>query len=256
MTAFSANLGFLWTDLALPDAIRAAQRAGFDAVECHWPYAHPPSVVSEALMETGLRMLGINTVRDETGSGGAGLTALQGRQVQARAAIDQALEYAAAIGAGYIHAMAGNVDDGAAADVFVSNLAYAAERAEGLEVDVLIEPINRRDMPDYFLRDTRQAIDILDRVDHAHVRLLFDCYHVQITEGNVLQRLEDLLPRIGHIQIASVPDRAEPDHGDLDYTHVCAVLRDMGYSRPLGAEYKASGPVEQNLSWMTGLKKI
>lgn len=165
MTRFSANLGFLWTDRALPDAIRAAHAVGFDAVECHWPYDIATSDVAAALAETGLAMLGLNTRRGDVTAGENGLAALPGRADEARAAIDEALAYAAAIGAGAVHVMAGKAEGADARAVFATNLHYACQRAaEGGQI-ILIEPLNPYDAPGYFLNSTTQATDIITKID-------------------------------------------------------------------------------------------
>lgn len=252
MTRFSANLGFLWTELSLPDAIRAAHRAGFDAVECHWPYAVPADQVKAALAETGLPMLGLNTLRGNPGENG--LAALPGRKVEARAAIDQALTYAAAIGCGSVHVMAGNAEGEAAEAAFLHNLHHACTIARPLGITILIEPLNRYDAPGYFLKTTDQAARIIQASGQANLKLMFDCYHVQIMEGDVTRRLTALRDLIGHIQIASVPERASPGQGELDYRHVCKVLAGLGWTRPLGAEYRPDGPVEGDLDWMGQLR--
>ncbi|MEM9247868.1 MAG: TIM barrel protein [Pseudomonadota bacterium] len=247
---FSANLGFLWTELPLPDAIRAAQSAGFDAVECHWPYATEVDAVVAALKETGLPMLGLNTERGDVAAGENGLSALPGREAEARAAIDRAIAYAAATGTRNVHIMAGFASGAEAERTFVANLTYAAERATPHGVGLLIEPLNTYDAPGYFLNGTDQAIRILDAVGHAYVRLMFDCYHIQLMEGDLSHRLERLLPRIGHIQFAAVPDRGAPDHGEVHYPHIFAHLAALGYAAPLGAEYKPGGPTEDTLGWL------
>lgn len=243
---FSANLGFLWTELALPDAIRAAAAAGFDAVECHWPYDVPADAVVEALRETGLPMLGLNTVRGDVGENG--LSALPGRGAEARAAVDQALAYAAATGTGAVHVMAGFAEGAAAHAAFVETLRYACDRADGRTI--LIEPLNHYDAPGYFLRTTTQAEAIIAEVGAANLKLMFDCYHVQLMEGDVSHRLERLLPLIGHVQVASVPDRGAPDHGELHYPYVWEVLARLGWEAPVGAEYRPVGPTEATLGWM------
>ncbi|MEX2521072.1 MAG: TIM barrel protein, partial [Paracoccaceae bacterium] len=152
MIRFSANLGFLWTELSLTDAIRRARAAGFQAVEMHWPYETHAEVVKAALEEAGLPLLGINTVRGEPGENG--LAALKGREAEARAAVDQALDYADAAGAAAVHVMAGRHGD---EETFISNLRYAAEEARDIGKTVLIEPLNARDAPDYFLTEAEQA---------------------------------------------------------------------------------------------------
>ncbi|MBM2293498.1 TIM barrel protein [Sulfitobacter pseudonitzschiae] len=243
---FSANLGFLWTELTLPDAIRAAASAGFQAVECHWPYDVPADDVAVALRETGLPMLGLNTRRGAAGENG--LSALPGRGADARAAVDEALAYAAATDTGAVHVMAGFAEGPAAHAAFVETLRYACDRADGRTI--LIEPLNHYDAPGYFLRTTTQAEAILAEVGAANLKLMFDCYHVQLMEGDVTHRLERLLGLIGHVQVASVPDRGAPDHGELNYPHVWEVLARLGWDTPVGAEYRPVGPTEATLGWM------
>lgn len=250
MTTFSANLGFLWTDRALPDAIRAARAAGFDAVECHWPYDTPPGDVAAALAETGLAMLGLNTRRGDAAKGDNGLAALPGREDEARAAIDEAIAYARATGTGAIHVMAGFAEGPAAAATFRANLAHACAAAAPYGITILIEPLNRYDAPGYFLQTTTQALGLLDEVGAPNLKLMFDCYHVQLMEGDVTNRLTRLQPRIGHVQVASVPDRGAPDHGELDYGHVFATLDRLGWTRPVGAEYKPGGDTDATLGWL------
>ncbi|WP_244627995.1 TIM barrel protein [Lentilitoribacter sp. Alg239-R112] len=245
MIQFSANLGFLWTDRTLPDAIRAAKSAGFSAVECHWPYYTQPELVRKALEETGLPMLGLNTHRGEAGQNG--LTALPDRVTDARTAIDQAVEYADLIDAQAIHVMAGFADGASAKTTFVANLHYAAEKTART---ILIEPLNRHDAPDYFLQTTDQAYDIIAEVAAPNLKLMFDCYHVGRTEGDITTRLENLLPHIGHIQFASVPDRGTPDHGELNYREIFATIEKLEWNKPIGAEYKQTGPTDDSLNWM------
>lgn len=251
---FSANLGFLWKDLPLPDAIRAARAHGFDAVECHWPYATPAADVIAALSETGLAMLGINTIRGEAGENG--LSALPGRQAEARSAIDMALDYARAIGAANVHVMAGFAQGTKAHDAFVENLVYATSRAERDNIGILIEPLNRYDAPGYFLTTTSQAIDTIKAVDAPNLKLMFDCYHVQLMEGDLSHRLIGLLPHIGHIQFASVPDRGPPDQGEINYRHIFSHLAAIGYDQPLGAEYKPEGETADSLDWLAAMAGI
>lgn len=234
---FSANLGFLWTDRPLPDAIRAAHRAGFDAVECHWPYETPAAETLAALRDTGLPMLGLNTRRGNTAIGEMGLSALPGREADARATIDEALAYARATGTRAVHVMAGISCGPQARAAFTGNLTYACAAAASDGITILIEPLNPYSAPGYFLNSTGQAADIIREVGRPNLALMFDCFHVQIIEGDVTRRLEALLPLIGHIQIASVPDRGVPDHGELDYGYVLPRIAALGWDRPIGVEY-------------------
>ena len=247
---FSANLGFLWIEHSLPDAIRAAKKAGFHAVECHWPYAVSTDEVNAALAETGLTMLGLNTVRGDVAGGENGLSALAGREVEARAAIDQAIAYAAAINTPNIHVMAGFAGGDAARQTFIENLRYATAQASEHGITVLIEPLNHHDAPGYFLQTSVQAKAIIEAVAMDNLRLMFDCYHLQIMEGDISRGLAAMMPIIGHIQIASVPDRAEPDSGELDYEHVFGVLKELGYEAPIGAEYKPRDGTGNGLEWL------
>ena len=249
---FSANLGFLWQDRALPDAIRAAKAAGFDAVECHWPYDTPASDVATALKETGLPMLGLNTVRGNVAGGENGLSALPGREDEARAAIDQAVDYAEAVDARAIHVMAGFASGQDARTAFVNNLKYACEKAP--DRTILIEPLNHYDAPGYFLQTSGQAVEIIEEVASSNIKLMFDCYHLQMMEGDLTHRLQKLQSLIGHIQIASVPDRGTPDHGELNYAHLFEVITGMGYDAPLGAEYKPTDSTDDSLGWLDALQ--
>ncbi len=251
---FSANLGFLWSDRALPDAIRAAKAAGFDAVECHWPYETPARDVRAALDETGLTMLGLNTRRGDVAAGENGLAALPGREGEARAAIDEAMTYAVATGTQAIHVMAGFSGGPRAQDAFRENLGYACAQAEPHDITILIEPLNHYDAPGYFLSTSSQAAAIIQDVGRSNLRLMFDCYHLQIMEGDVTRNLARLQSLIGHIQIAAVPDRGPPDHGELDYRFVMAELDRLGWSLPVGAEYKSARPTDQTLDWLAQLR--
>ncbi len=246
---FSANLGFLWNDRLLPDAIRAAKAAGFDAVECHWPYDTPAPITKATLDETGLRMLGLNTRRGNTSIGENGLSAVPGREAEARAAIDEALAYAQEISAGAVHVMAGNSSGPRARRSFCDNLVYACDVA-GQAVTILIEPLNPYNAPGYFLNSTAQAADIIREVGKANLKLMFDFYHIQILEGDVTRHFEALLPLIGHVQIASVPDRGTPDHGELDYAYVLARIAELGWSHPIGAEYLPKNVANPDMAWL------
>ena len=253
MTLFSANLGFLWNDRSLPDAIRAAKAAGFDAVECHWPYETPAEDVATALKETGLVMLGLNTSRGDTSVGENGVCALPDRVDDAHAAIDQALLYAQQIAAPNIHVMGGFAEGAAAHDTFVANLKYACAKASDYGKTILIEPLNKYDAPGYFLQTTEQARTIIEQVGAPNLKLMFDCYHVQLMEGDLTHRIDSLMPIIGHVQFASVPDRGPPDVGEVNYAHIFQHLQSAGYTAPLGAEYKPKGPTDESLGWMAAL---
>jgi len=255
MPGFSANLGFLWNELPLPDAVRAAKSAGFEAVELHWPYDTPVDDMAAALRESDLPLLGLNTLRGAPGENG--LAALPGREGEACAAIDQALEYGAALGAENVHVMAGFTEGDSAHRTFVANLRYACAEAAKRDMSILIEPLNSVDAPGYFLGSTGQASDLISEVGAPNIALMFDFYHVQIIEGDVTRRFAEHLPIIGHVQIAAVPDRGEPDAGELNYAFVYETLARLGYDEPIGAEYKPRGAgVEAGLGWLAAAKAM
>ncbi len=245
---FSANLGFLWADMPLAAAIRAAKAAGFDAVECHWPYDEPAMDVRAALEETGLPMLGLNTILGNLAAGDFGLSALKGREEDARAAITKAIDYAHAIGCRNVHVMAGKGGD---ERTFLSNLAFAAYEARDLNIGVLIEPINHHDAEDYFLWNVEQAADYVEVIGAPNLKIMFDCYHVQIMQGDLARRLEAHLPHVGHIQIAAAPSRAEPDEGEISYERLIPAIDVMGYDGFIGAEYRPRTTTDEGLGWMT-----
>lgn len=261
---FSANLGFLFTDRPLADAVRAAAAAGFDAVECHFPYAEDAGEVRAALTESGLEMLGLNTWPGDRTAGDFGLCALPDRVSEARAAIDQAMDYAAAIGAKAVHVMAGRSGDDpdqrlAADAVFRDNLAYACDRASKVRADltVLIEPLNLRDVAGYHLTDLDHGAELIAAVGAPNLRLMFDSYHVQIMGGDLTTRFARHRDLIGHVQIAAVPDRGEPDAGEVDLFWLCSWLHAEGWTSPVGAEYRPrSGTTESSLSWLNRFQTI
>jgi hydroxypyruvate isomerase len=248
---FSANLGFLWNELDLPVAIHAAKSAGFSAVECHWPYDVSALDVNKALQETGLEMLGLNTRRGNPDKGDNGLSAIPERIEEARVAIDEAVSYAAEINAKCIHVMAGFASGPEADKTFKANLKYACDIARPHGVKILIEPLNCYDAPGYFLTTTEQARKLIKEVKSDNLALMFDCYHVQLMEGDLSHRLADLMPLIGHIQFASVPDRGSPDHGEINFEHIFSTIAELGYKAPVGAEYKPVGPTIETLGWMS-----
>ncbi|MEN3792281.1 TIM barrel protein [Fulvimarina sp. MAC3] len=255
MTRLSANLGFMWKDRGLPDAIRAAKAAGFDAVECHWPYETAADAVKAALDETGLPMISLNTVKGPR-VGDTGLAAQPGREDEARKAIDQAFDYAMRIGAGAVHVMAGNsaANEAASMASFLANLGHACDRARDTGMTVLIEPLNPRDNPGYFLIGFDRAKRVLAAVGRDELKMIFDCYHLQITDGDLLRRFRENRNLIGHVQFAGVPGRSEPDTGEIAYDRLLPAIADSGFSGPFGAEYKPAGPTDGTLQWMKAFR--
>lgn len=242
---FSANLGFLWSDLSLPEAIVAASKAGFDAVEFHWPYQQDRAHVLAALQQTDLPLMGLNTLRG--GEGQNGLCALPGFQAEAEQVIDQAFDWAQLLGAKNVHVMAGFAEGYEAHNQFLTNLAYASAKGDQTGVGILIEPLNRFDAPGYFLKDQAQALSIVNELGKSNVKIMFDCYHVGRTEGDVIATYDKVKEQIGHVQFASIPDRQEPDQG---LQPILQHIYESGWNAPMGAEYKPKKTIDEGLSWL------
>src|SRR5262245_1686882 len=250
MPRLAANLAFLFADRPFLDRFGAAAAAGFSAVEIQAHYDQPPSAVRAELEEHRLTILGINTAGGRPGE--LGLAAIPGREQDFAALFRQALDYASAIGAVSIHCLAGTVppEQRPAADkVFVDNLARAADLAGARGLKLLIEPINPRDRPNYFLIHLEHAADLIGRIDRPNVQIQFDFYHAQIVGGDLLARFEKHRPLVGHVQIAAVPSRAEPDEGEVNYPAVLVALDRFGYAGWVGCEYKPRGRTEDGLTW-------
>jgi 2-dehydrotetronate isomerase len=248
MLRFAANLGHLFTERPLIERIGAAAAAGFAAVELQFPYDIAPSVVKAELARHGLTQLGINTPQCPE----SGLAALPGRERDWEAAFKRALDYVTAIGGTAIHCMTGVVPPEqrpAAETVFVKNLERAAAEAAKANITLLIEPINQRDRPDYFLSRVEHAADVVAKVGAPNVRMQFDFYHAQIMGGDLLTRFKKYLPAIGHIQIAAVPTRGEPDEGEINYPAVFEAIDRSSYSGWVGCEYKPRTRTEDGLGW-------
>ncbi len=251
MTRFSANLGFLWPDRPLLDRIDAAARAGFQAVELHWPYDVPARQVAAACARNNLALLALNTPKGSRPDD-FGLAAIPGREGEFADGFRQALDYARGADAPALHVMAGVVADGPeAASVLIANLRAAADLSP--ERTLLLEPINPRDKPGYFYHRIERAAEIIAAADRPNLRIMFDFYHVAVGQGDVLTRLAAHLPLIGHVQIAAVPRRAEPDQGEIDYSAVLPALGALGYRGWVGCEYRPDGDTDAGLSWRARL---
>ena len=250
MPRFAANLAYLFTERPLIERFGAAAAAGFTAVELQFPYDHAPSAVKAELERCGLTQLGINTPFGREGE--FGLAAVPGRERDFELLFRQALDYVVAIGGRAVHCLAGKVKPEqrpAAEQVFGANLARAADLAREKNVTLLIEPINPRDRPDYFLNHVEHAAGIIAKIGRPNVKIQFDFYHVQIVGGDLIKRFEKHLPQIGHVQIAAVPSRHEPDEGEINYPAIFAMLDRIGYSGWIGCEYRPRGRTEDGLGW-------
>jgi hydroxypyruvate isomerase len=250
MPRFAANLGYLFTDRPLLERIDAAATCGFKAIELQFPYDVPAAEVKAAIERNKLTALGINTLPGEEGR--FGFAAVPGRESDWRDTFARALDYIGAIGGTAIHCLAGKVAPDARAQaerVYIDNLARAADLAAQKNIRLLIEPINPRDRPGYFLNHVEHAADIIARIGRPNVRMQFDFYHVQIVGGDLITRLQTYLPVIGHLQCAAVPTRHEPDEGEINYPAVFEAVDRAGFAGWIGAEYRPRGRTEEGLGW-------
>jgi hydroxypyruvate isomerase len=251
MPRFSAHLGYLFTDRPLLERIDAAAKAGFKAIEGRFPDDVPADAFKRAAERNEVKILGINT---PTGGGtGFGLGAIPGREEEWRSTFAQALDYVSAVGGLAIHCLAGQVAPEQRCDaerVFVENLKRAADQAAARKLKLYIEPINPRDLPNYFLTGVEQAADIVGKVGSDNLFIQYDFYHVQIVGGDIIERFKKYQPLIAHLQCSQVPVRHEPDaDGEINYPFVFAEVDRLGYSGWIGAEYRPRGATEAGLGW-------
>jgi hydroxypyruvate isomerase len=250
MPRLAANLAYLFTERPFLDRFAAAAAAGFRAVELQFPYDTPASAVRGAIETHNLTMLGINTEHGREGE--FGLAALPGRERDFAAQVARSLDYVTGIGGRAIHCLAGAVppeERPAAERTFIANLSRAADLAADKNVTLLIEPINPRDRPDYFLNRAEHAADIVAKIGKPNVKIQFDFYHAQIVGGDLIRRFEKVAPLVGHVQIAAVPSRHEPDEGEVNYPEIFKALDALGYAGFVAAEYRPRGRTEDGLAW-------
>lgn len=256
MPRFNANLSMMFTEVPFLDRFAAAAAAGFRGVEFLFPYDFPKEVLHEAIRSSGLELILHNMPPGNWNKGERGLACLPGREAEFRAGVAKGLEYARHLGLRQIHCMAGiapaNVPTGVLRRTYVDNLRFAAAEAARADVRLLIEPINDRDIPGYFLNYSSQAIDILDEVGSDNVALQYDIYHMQIMEGDLAPTMERLLGRIGHMQLADTPGRHEPGTGEINYPFLFDHLDRIGYTGWIGCEYRPAGRTEDGLGWLKG----
>ncbi len=236
------------------DRFEAAGTTGFKAIEFLFPYDYAMETIAQKLNENSLEISVFNLPPGNWEAGDRGQAALKDRQAEFTASIEPAIAYAKHLGAPRLHVMAGItqvMDYQLAYDTYVRNLKHAAKICEDNNLELLIEPINQRDMPGYFLSDTKQAAQIIAEVAAPNLKLLFDVYHHQISCGDVLYSLEQYMPIIEHVQIAGVPERHEPDEGELNYQAVFAKLDALGYAGWVGCEYRPRGETAQGLRWLS-----
>jgi hydroxypyruvate isomerase len=249
MPRFAANLNFLFTDMPFLDRLDAAARAGFTAVESTGFYEATAEDIAARLRANGLTLALFNMPSGNAAAGERGLTSLAGREGEFWAGFETALRYADATGGRRIHLPAGLTQHGAQHATYVANLGRAARAAAAAGIEVLIEPISRRNMPGFFLNTTEQARDVIAEVGEANLRLQFDLYHRQVEQGDVARAIEEFAPLTAHYQIASPPDRGEPDDGEMNYAYLFKLIDRTGFDGWIGCEYRPRSGTAAGLKW-------
>jgi len=250
MPKFAANLSFLFQDRPFLDRFAAAADAGFKAVEYLFPYDHPVEQIRSRLDDNGLTQALFNMAPGNWDAGERGLAAIPGRETDFDAALAQALAYADVIGNRLIHVMPGLRHHGANHQTYVTNLKRAAAQARGHGVTLIIEPINAHDIPGFFLTTTSQARAVIHEVGAPNLGLQFDLYHRQIQEGDVTRAIREFASLTRHYQIASPPDRGEPDDGEMNYAWLLREIDATGFDGWVGCEYKPRGDTVAGLAWV------
>ena len=250
MPKLAANLSTLFNEREFLERFAAARAAGFRYVEYQFPYAHPSADVARAAADAGVQVVLHNLPPGDTAKGERGIASLPGRSREFRESVERAIEYAKAVGCPRLNCLAGLApQDAAHFDTFVANVRYAARRLGEVGVQLMIEAINTRTVPGFFLTHSAQAIDVLNAAGEANAFLQYDMFHMQIMEGDLARTVERLAGRIGHIQIADVPDRHEPGSGELNFDFLLAHLDAIGYSGWVGCEYNPRGDTLEGLKW-------
>ncbi|XP_071953818.1 putative hydroxypyruvate isomerase [Antedon mediterranea] len=259
---FAANLSFLFTDLPdLKQRYYAAKQSGFQAVEVAFPYTYPAKDIKEALESNNQKQVLLNIFPGDLSAGELGLGAIPGKEKEFQDALTLSIKYCKALNCTRLHIMSGKIPEHTEEetenllkkmeDKFVTNLKYAADVLSKEGILALIEPLNKITVPNYFLNSQYQAVDIIKKVENPNLKLQMDLFHVQQQHGNITNIIKELYPYIGHMQIAQVPGRGEPDSpGELNYTYILQLLQELGYDDWIGCEYKPTGKTENSFSWL------
>ncbi|WP_138438387.1 hydroxypyruvate isomerase [Marinobacter alexandrii] len=255
MPRFAANLSLLFTEVDFTERFASARAAGFEGVEYLFPYAYPKDLLSRALSDNELTQVLFNLPPGDWAAGERGIACLPDRVGEFRAGVDQAIDYAKALGCRQLNCLAGlrpeSVSEALAWQTLVESVAYAAEKLAAEDIVLCLEAINSRvDMPGFMLDTTGKVLALIEQVDGDNVRLQYDLYHMQIMEGDLIRSMECLLPWIGHIQFADNPGRHEPGTGEINFSNVFAAIDSMGYEGWVSAEYRPSGATGDSLAWL------
>ena len=254
MPKIAANLSLLFPQLPFLDRFAAAAKAGFRYVEYQFPYPFGSAQqLADSARAAGVEVVLHNLPAGDAAKGDRGITCQPGRVGEFREGVERAIEYAKAVGCPRLNTLAGILPEGLAREkareTLVENLRYAAGKFKAAGLTLLTEPCNPRTIPGFFLNTSKEGIAVIDAAGADNLKLQYDVFHMQIVEGDLAKTIERLLPRIGHIQVADVPDRNEPGTGEINFPWLLAHIDRLGYAGWIGAEYIPKGDTVQGLSW-------
>lgn len=254
MPKFCANLSMLFTEVGFGDRFESAAKAGFKAVECQFPYELPKEEIAAKLDKLGLEFILHNIPSGSWAAGERGIACLPGRESEFQEGVGKAIEYAKALKCPRINCLAGLTPKDAPADkvrqTLVNNLKFAADALQKAGITFVVEALNDKDVPGFYLLRTQDVLKLLEEVGHPNLYLQYDIYHMQIMEGNLTKTIQENISRIGHIQLADVPGRHEPGTGEIDFPNLFKCIDEAGYTGWIGCEYKPAGVTEDGLGWV------
>ena len=254
MPRFAANLSMLFTELPFLDRFKAAAGAGFDAVEFMFPYEFKASDIAAALKDNGLDLVLHNLPAGDWAAGDRGMACDPGRSQEFRDGVEKAIDYAHALGCPKLNCLAGKLPGGVtperARGVLVENLRYAAEKLATATVGLLLEPVNSRTIPGFFVDRPSLGFAIVSEVGSPNLKVQYDIFHAQVMEGDLANTMEREWANIGHIQIADNPGRHEPGTGEINYPFLFKRIDELGYTGAIGCEYIPATTTTAGLAWL------
>ena len=254
MPKFNANLTMMFNEFDFMERFKQARQQGFKGVEILFPYAHPKEEIGEELSKNNLELVLFNMPPGDFETGDRGLACIPDRIAEFQESVSTAINYAAPLNCKKFHCMAGlrpsTGNNEIIEETFIENVRFAADACRAHKIEVLIEPINNRDMPGYFLNYSDQATKLIEAIDRPNVGLQYDIYHMQIMEGDLTPSIESLLPQIRHMQLADTPGRHEPGTGEINYAFLLSTIDDLGYEGWIGCEYRPEKDTISGLEWI------
>ena len=259
MPKFCANLTMMFNEVSFLERFSRAAKAGFTAVEYMFPFDWPKEQVVDALKENGLKQILHNIPCGDWAGGDRGIACLPDRKEEFREGVSLAIEYAKALECKNLNCLAGLTPQGISKEkiqeTLIDNLRFAAEALEKEGIYLLVEALNHQDIQGFHLVHTQEVLQLLDEINHPNIRLQYDCYHMQVMEGNLIKTISENVSRLGHIQIADNPGRNEPGTGEINFINLFNAIDSSGYSGWIGCEYLPIGKTEDGLGWINSYLK-